>query len=298
MAIFLLRTFGEKQFPGIRSAQVAIGATLPHAMSFDTLVETGVLPIDLGGSIFDHHGSDKCVSEVVAKHLRVDRDLALSKLIAYARRDDKEGKGIISRDPIDRALGLSGLIASLNKVHPDDPNHVVYAVLPLLEAHYAAAREHFVELPQEVQQKKQTGLYSETTVRQGGADLRVVLVVSDKPSMPTFLRSQQGPRADVVVQKSESSDHVCILTQQKRGVDLADVAALIRLRESELSGVRVSTDRDYLSRTGRVDELPQWYFDPATNSLLNGGVHNKQVQATKIPWDEMKQIVVKGLALK
>ncbi len=297
VAIFLLKTFGKDKFPGIEQATVEVRSTLADDETFDSLAKQNIVAIDLGGGALDHHGKTECTTELVAKYLVVEKDPALARLIAYARRDDKDGKGTLSTDAIDRAFGLSGLIASLNKLHTNDPDRIVSTILPLLEAHYAAARQHHVELPAEVARKKKEGNYEERSVSQKNKKLLMACVVSDKPSMPTYLRSQQGPRADVVVQKSEGTNHICILTRQERKIDLSKVAALIRMREAELLCLNIPEDEKYLEQTGRITELSQWYYDPMTNSILNGGAHSRNVPESKIDWEELKQIVHVGLQL-
>src|SRR5581483_7085216 len=107
----------------------------------------------------DHHFKNLCTSELTAKYLGIENDPSLKQLLAWSRRDDKEGKGTLSRDPLDRAFGLAGLISALNKANPKNPQKVVDAVMPLLEAHYQSAREHHIELPKEVEEKKSSGLY-------------------------------------------------------------------------------------------------------------------------------------------
>jgi hypothetical protein len=297
VAIFLLKQFGEKAFPGISKATIAVRPTLAENETFESLVQKNIVALDLGGGPLDHHGKGECTTELVAKYLGIASDKALARMIAYAKRDDEEGKGTLSTDPIDRAFGLSGLISSLNKMHPQNPNHIVHAVLPLLEAHYVSAREHHVELPAEVQEKKNTGDYEQRTLSQKNKKLLVAYIISDKPSMPTYLRSQQGPRADVVIIKSEGANRFCILTRQERKIDLSKVAALIRMREAELTHTTLPEDEAYLEQTGRIPEVAHWYFDPMTNSVLNGGVHSQTTPESSIDWEELKKIVYLGLQL-
>ena len=125
----------------------------------------------------------------------------------------------------------------------------------------------------------------------------IAFVVSDKPSMPTFLRSQQGPHADVVVQKLENTNHFCIVSRQERNIDFSNAMSLIRLREAQLLGYELEDDITYLGQNGRIAEVPHWYFDPMTNSLLNGGAHNRDVKESAIPWDELKAIVHAGIEM-
>lgn len=289
VAIFLLKAFGGGHFEGIRDARIAIRAEYKE-------IEEGVLAMDVGGGVFDHHGTDFCTTEIVAKYLSIEKDPALAQLLTYARRDDKEGRGIISKDGIDRAFGLSGLIASLNKT-TQDAQYIVDSVMPLLDAHYQAANEHHVVLPRDVAEKKKKGHYEEFTVEQGTKRLKVACVLSDKPSMPGYLRSMQGPRADVIVQRCESSNHTCILSKRESAVDFSKVAGMVRMREGELRGVEFSQGDEYVMQTGNIEEITIWYFDPATNSVLNGGPHNKRIEPSVIPWDELKLIVRGGLSL-
>ncbi len=294
-AIFLLQKFGGKKLSGIVGAAIEIRSQLNEGETVEGLLAQNIVAIDLGGGPLDHHGSDYSVTELAAKYLGIQNDKSLQQLLAYTNRDDKEGKGTISRDPLDRAFGLSGLISALNKANPRDPQHVVYSILPLLEAHWLSANEHHVELPAEVAQKRKIGMYEEFTVMHAGKKLLVACVVSDKTSMPTYLRSQTGPRADVVVQKTEGTNHLCVLTKQALKIDLSVVAALIRLREGEIAGVDLGNDVAYLGQTGRLPEVEHWYYDPATNSLLNGASNSEGVEPSRIQWDEFKKIVLAGL---
>jgi len=294
VAIFLLKTFGATCFPGIEHASVEVNPTAP-AESFEDLTAKHILPIDVGGGPLDHHGTDRCASELVADLLQISHDPALAKMLAYAKRDDAFGKGTVSADPLDRAFGLSGLIASLNKQHPGEAQKIIEIVLPLLAAHYDASHKHLIELPAAIEEKKHTGEYTEARVTQGDKRLKVAFVVSDEPGMVTYLRSFQGPRADVVVQRSQLGNRICIVTRQERKVDLSAVAALIRMKEAEVRGIKLPEDSAYWSRDGKTTELPMWYVDPATNSILNVGA---LADDTLIPWDEIQRLVSKGLAIE
>ena len=297
VAIFLLKKFGYEEFAGIASATVAVQPSLPEGDTFESMLGNGTLALDLGGGVLDHHGKNTCTSELVAQYLEIEKDPSIGQLLTYAKRDDQDGKGTVSKDALDRAFGLSGLIAALNKANPTEPHRVVEAVLPLLEAHWQSAYEHHVELPRDVAAKRASGEYHELSIASGERMLKLACVVSDKPSMPTYLRSERGGRADVVLQKAQSTNHTCVLTKQERKVDLSKVMGLIRLREAELAGVELVDDEVYVSQTGRIDEIPYWYYDPATNSLLNGGLHSKDVVQTLIAWDVLKNIVRAGLEL-
>ncbi|MEY2665596.1 MAG: hypothetical protein RLZZ480_701 [Candidatus Parcubacteria bacterium] len=285
VAIFLLQKFGETKYPGIASATVAVD---PKATP-----EPGALLLDVGGGELDHHGSDKCATELVATALGISENPAIRNLLAYARRDDTEGKGTVSNDPLDRAFGLSGLIAALNKQFPKEADHIVKTVLPLIDAHFFTANEHYVELPKLVAGLKQANFLTTETIQKPIRNCKIAFVTSNNVGLAGYLRSNTGGNYRVIVQR-RSSGHVNILTKQNPTIDLSRTMALIRLHEANLRGVAV-TDEQSLFNTGTHELIPNWYYDPATNSLLNGGVSPDLIEPTKIDWVTLKALILNGL---
>ena len=286
VAIFLLHTFGQELYPGIESATVVAD---PKATATD-----GHLLIDVAGGEYDHHGTDKCATELVADKLGVLDNPELRNLIAYARRDDTKGQGTISKDTIDRAFGLSGLIAALNKKHPTDADTIVSTVLPLLHAHYTSAYEHYVAIPRLITELKAAQTFTSHTIQAPIRNMPVAFVTSDNVSLVGYLRSNVGGNYRAVIQR-RSSGHVNILTKQDPKIDLSRLMAVIRLQEMQLQNLDCD-DEASLHQTGTHELTPNWYYDPATNSLLNGGVTPDAVVATTIPWDDMQRIVLHFLA--
>lgn len=285
VAIFLLQKFGESKYPGVKTASIIVE---PKATP-----EPGKLLLDVGGGELDHHGSDTCATELVAASLKISDNPAIRNLIAYARRDDTEGKGTVSNDPLDRAFGLSGLIASLNKQLPKEAEKIVQAVSPLLDAHYFTTNEHYVELPKLVEGLKQTGFLTSETIHKPTRNTKIAFVTSNNVGLAGYLRSNVGGNYRVIVQR-RSSGHVNILTKQNPKIDLSRTMALIRLQEATVRGVEV-VDEQSLFATATHDLVPNWYYDPATNSLLNGGVSPDSIEPTKIDWNTIKVLVTHGL---
>ena len=117
VAIFILRKFGGTLLPGIETAPMEVWQKMPDGETEESVAEKGALLIDLGGGRFDHHGKPEktTASKLVSEYLGINELPALQKLLEYAERDDFFGKGTISSDALDRAFGLSGLIAVLYK---------------------------------------------------------------------------------------------------------------------------------------------------------------------------------------
>lgn len=297
VAIFILKKFGEEMFPGIREAKIDFWQVMPAGENEESLDKKGVILIDLGGGRFDHHAikPQTTASDLISLYLGVADDPALAKLIEYARRDDFYGKGTISNDPIDRAFGLSSLVAVLNKSLVKNPAKVIEVILPVLAAHYNEESKRTKELPEEFEQKLSNGEAEVFSAKQRDKKLKVVIVNSESGSLAGYLRSQNGGRFDVVAQWLPSG-HVNILTRPTKRVDLRSLTALLRLEEATASGIELTIGVRDLARFGRIKEIPEWYYDPATNSIQNGGLNPKEINPTKISRDKFKKIIELGLS--
>lgn len=297
LAIFLLRNFGKEKYPGVEKAAIEIRQELPQGETAGSLEEKGVLVLDLAGGRFDHHQTGKNLSQLVAEDLAVSDDPCLQKLLKYGERDDKFGLGTISTDPIDKAFGLSGLLVALNKSLPEEPERIFEIISPLLIAHVLEEKKKTVELPKEFTEKLAQGLAEVFEVKQGDKKLKAVALESDNLSMAGWLKSSEGQKADVACQKA-SSNYVNILTKPLKRVDLRWLAAYIRNEEAKLRGRRLRYSTIDLMRPGKIFDIPEWYYDRATNSLLNGGTNPKGVEPTAIPFARMKEILKEALAQK
>jgi hypothetical protein len=295
-AIFILKKFGGGVFPGVETARCEMVSKAEEGLSERDYLKQGKILIDLGGGIFDHHNKPKqtTATNLVIAALGLEKDKAFEKLIAYTERDDFYGKGTISNDPLDKAFGLSGLIAALKKAHPKDPTFIIECIIPLLDAHYARERMRTDELPKEFMALKEEGKFEECFVTQKKNKLKVCFIQSDNTQMPGFLRAVDGGRYDVVVQK-RSSGHVNVITRSLKRVDLTELARMVRSEEYKLKHGAKKEDEAEFGNHARVEDVPNWYFDPATVSLQNGGMNPDQTEATLIPWSTMKEFVVKGL---
>lgn len=298
VAFFILKKYGKERFPGIEDASIQVWQSFPDGETENSLLSKGILLIDFGGGRFDHHNKEikTTAANLVAEYLCVQDEASLAKLLEYARRDDFYGKGTMSPDPIDKALGLSGIISALNKFFPKNPEKVPDYIIPLLYVHHAEEIKRTQELPKEFENLIQSEKADVFYVKQRDKKLRVATIISDNASMAGYLRSQQGGRHDVILQKI-SSGHVNILTRPTKRVDLRSLAALIRLKEIRQSDISHVNMRDF-AKTGQIKDVLEWYFDPATNSLLNGGLNPQEILPTKISYNEFRGILEDGLSEK
>lgn len=297
-AIFLLKSFGEKQFPGITEAKLVFWTAPPTDKTPEEYERDGYLLLDLGGR-FDHHVTNiasgkrnDCLSTLIARALGMEQNPILKKLLAWAKRDDLEGKGTVSPDPLDRAFGLSGIIMNLNREFASDPEKTIHFVMTILKVHVNEEYRRHVELPQEWEQLQREGKARLFKSTQGAAELKGVLVHTDNIALPGFLRAAHG--FDIVAAR-RSTGHTSIMTKQERSLDLRPVIAGIRMQEAQKKDLAFDPNDAKLTAVGKYPGLEEWYYDDAANSLQNGGVNPQGIAATKLDDEEILIALQKGL---
>jgi hypothetical protein len=299
VAILLLKRLGKDRLKGIEDAMYIHLPRLPEEETEESIIDQGIFLLDVGGGQFDHHNKfvQTTVSHIVAEYLEVGNNPSVSKLLQYAERDDFYGKGTVSTDPLDRAFGLSGLISALNKKYVDNPEMVIDLILPILGAFLDEEEKRTFEMPKELKEKLENGHAREFSVIQKNKKLRCIFIETNNTSMAGFLRSKNGGGFDVVALKL-SSGHINILTRPIQRVDLRSLAVLIRLQEAEARNNMIDGSPQDLSVPGTLKEVTQWYYDPATNSLLNGGPNPQNIEPTAIDPMEFLKILELGLSEK
>lgn len=298
-ALFLLREFGADKFPGVREAKLEFWNALPEGRSTAELEAEGYVLIDVGGGKFDHHqasDSYETAATLVAKDLGVADLPALKKLLTYVRRDDLEGRGIVSKDVVDRAFGLSAITMNLNRAYPGHPEYVVEMVLRILAAHYLEEYTRKVLLPREWERLLREGKVWQFRVAAAQGPIRVVVLESDTVALVGFVRAVQAIRADVVVQR-RSSGHTNIVTRQREPrLDLRPVVAALRQAEARLLGVSLEGfSPEQLFAAGRLEAVPMWYYDTAANTIQNGGAAPEGVLPTRLSLARVQAVLEQSL---
>lgn len=299
-AAYLLARFGKDKFSGIDTAQVVFWTALPEGETAESLLKKGTLTIDLGGR-FDHHLANQAsgkreetASSLVAKYLGLVDQKAFQKILAWAKRDDLEGKGTISVDPLDRAFGLSGLMMNLNRFFADNPKKVLDYILPLLHYHVLEEQKRADELPKEWEVLQASGDGSVFKLKQGSADLKTAFVKSENIALPGFLRAAK--RMDMIIQR-RISGHTNIITRQERSIDLRPLIEALRKAEATKKQISLDVSQNELQKVGSIKQVPEWYYDDAANTLQNGGVSPGDVPATRLSAEEILTLVKEKIPL-
>lgn len=299
IAIWLLRTFGEKMFPGISSATIRfIGSGAMAAdgrTAEDWLLKSGVLYVGVGKGVLDEHPSttegrkkDECATTLVAKLLGVECDGALRRIIEYARAEDltaMQAKGA------DDKIGLALIYKCWSARWPDDPYYVLALLYDTLDSLYCRNRAA-------VDAVKTLAWQVDEIARGDSRPLRIASIRSDDPMASKAGFARQGGRADIVI-VAKSLGHIALLSrkmQRKDGtqvaMDLRDVVCMIRQAELRARGERVTQKWDELAADGT---LAGWYYSQHAGQFLNGSHTATDVEPTKLPLEEVVRMVVTAL---
>jgi hypothetical protein len=297
-AVYLLKNFGEKQFPGISQAKIIFWTAPPSDKSPAEYEKEGYLLLDLGGR-FDHHVTNResgsrseCLSTLVAAAIGMEKSPVIKKLLAWAKRDDLEGKGTISADPLDRAFGLSGIIMNLNREFANEPEKTLNIITTIIGVHVSEEYRRHIELPQEWETLKASGKAKEFEARQGSADLKCAFAHTDNAALAGYLRAAH--KFDVVVIR-RATGHLSMVTRQERSLDLRPVIASLRVQEALKKGLSVNPKDPNLMAPGKFPGLDEWYYDDAANTLQNGGINPQGIPASKLSDDEVLTAIQQGL---
>lgn len=296
IALVILRKFGESVVPGVSSADIYFNKQSASNISIANAEQEGILLLDMGGGRFDHHehGTQKTLTEVVVEQLGIEKKLSIKKLVTFARRDDVDGQGTVSKDGIDRAFGLSGLLVALNRKYVETPEKPFQIIAPLLEIHLEEQIKRTEELPALAKKMEQEHTLEFFSAKHRGKNIKGVYFECDEPGMASYFRSQMGGNYDVIIQK-KTSGHINILTHTNRRPDLRAVAVVIRRSEMIVQGKEEDILDEELSVVGRIDVVPEWFLDLGTNSFQNGGVNPQDIEPTKIPKEKIISLVKIGL---
>jgi hypothetical protein len=299
-ALVILAYYGLEKYPGIAQAPVKFMVKLPEGQTGEQLEQEGIIALDMGGGRFDHHRSDRqkekdCLTDLVILDLGLKGNPAVEKIRLWARRDDLQGQGTLSRDTLDRAFGLSGLIQNLTRRYKDNPVRIMQAVLPILEAHLWEEEMRHTAFPEEYKELKNSGKVEEFTVFQEKKSLKAVMIESDTSGLVNFARANSKIKADLVLQKL-SSGHINIITNQQQKINLNCLAVILRIEEAKKKGMPLDQlSKKELIVKGKMAGLEEWYFDTAANSIQNGGIRPESAPPTALSLTEVKQALIIGL---
>ena len=284
-AIYLLWHYGEDKFPGIRDAKIIFWehSHNPDEEEIKEFEKDGVLMIDMGDGLFDHHNKKENVIEtstsLVASYLGIDKKPELNALLTYVREDDLEGLH-------NRYGDLAYLLKVMYK-QGMDCGEVVGRALQILECLQVGQYEWHYNVKKEYEEKRKI-----FKIKRFKRKLKVAVIESDNLQVANYGITQDN--LSVAVQK-RSTGHVMILTNKHHRVDLREIAGAIRKKELELAGHGKDIDPFKLRFEGKNTLIPNWFYHRSLNSFLNGSDALYRTEPTKVPFNDIVRFVLYGL---
>jgi len=242
LAIFLLKVFGRKRFPGIEKAKIefwGMGQKTPDGRKLAEHIAEGTLPIGVAGSPFDEHQKGKsreCAAMLVAKFLGVRNDPRIARLLNYTLKEDRGSdqapRHYRDRDR-DKAVELAGEIKIYGQSFEDD--QIVRWAMEYLTAYFQNRKRFYEQTSQAFKQ------FATATDLPGPKGTRRLVAVdlpepADEEQRKVFEQlhryAMAKERADVVILRQASGQTQIFFNSRKRnGLNFDEVARAIRLKE-------------------------------------------------------------------
>ncbi len=285
-AVFLLKQYGQKIFSGMEKAEIIFWEKSqdPTAEEILKFKENGVLIVDVGGSLFDHHhkinGGKETSSSLVVSYLQIENKPEINALLNYVREDDLEGLH-------NRYGDLAYLIKCFHKKNIASVK-VVELGLRLLNYFQTSQLEWHYNVRQEYENKIKIH-----RVKRFDKKLKIGVVESDNSQIANYGITMDN--LSLVIQK-RSTGHVMILTNKYHRINLKEIVAAIRTRELELSGYDKNIDPAKLQFEGKNSMITNWFYHKSLNSFLNGSDAMNKTEPTKLKFNEIVSFVWNGLS--
>jgi hypothetical protein len=285
-AIFLLKQYGKEVFPGVEKAEIIFWEKSqdPTAEEHLKFQQDGVLIVDVGGSIFDHHSttgeSKETSSSLVADYLKIENKPELNALLNYVREDDLEGLH-------NRYGDLAYLIKCFHQQNFASEK-VVELGLRLINYFQTSQLEWHYKVKEEFEKKMKIH-----RVKRFDKKLKIGVVETDNSQVANYGITKEN--LSVVIQK-RSTGHVMILTNKYHRVNLKEIVAAIRIRELELRGYDKAIDPLRLQFEGKNALIPNWFYHKSLNSFLNGSDAMNKAEPTKLGFNEIVSFVWNGIS--
>ena len=284
-AIYLLLEYGKEKFPGVETAKVSFWEHShdPSEKEAEELERSGTLLIDLGGGIFDHHGKNgntETAFSLVAQYLGIENNPELATLLNYIQEDDLAGLH-------NRYGELAYLVKCMHKQETELSAVIKFTLQAL----------HFFQLTQKDWHHKTRLEFEEkcqvVSVKRNKNKIKFGIIESDNVQISNYGISVAG--LSLVIQR-RSTGHTMLLTNKHHRIDLREIVAAIRLRELELLGAKKPDDPRKMQFEGKSAQLPFWFYHRSLNAMMNGSDAISKAPATKIPLNEIINLVHYGLS--
>lgn len=305
VALIILLIAGRQRYPGIEKAAVRVRTAYDNFRILQELADQGkaILLGDggrMGNGIFDEHAGGRtrkdCVTLGVARDLGLDRSprqwLLWKSIVGDITQIDTQGSFLENR----RWVTLGSNIWEAHLRQGRQINWVIERVMEDVEA----------LLKDEEALLETTSPHTKGKVKFGGRDFEVWYLRGLDPNKRSDQEEVRAARllgADLVVVQAITG-HIQILRGRYFPEQaMARIAALVLSKELAKSGDDLKTmdPRTLFEPSGEglnatSSPAENWYFDPRTHHLLNGGEsHRETTNPTALTIDEVEERIEQAL---
>jgi hypothetical protein len=313
---------GDKKYPGIGEAiekkNVLFLRENEFTMTEEEYEREGWLLIGVGDGPLNEHATahnegrkeGKCAATLLSEDLGIDKLPEWKKILQYALVADlglfthanseemlelkkihpKLYKKLVSELSTLRSVDPDTTTKLIHEKNPDNPWVAIERDFTAIDAMLAEQYEFHVVAPK----------VASTARRETIRNISVVSVETDCHVIAKYLRTKEGGRADVIIQKSPTKGNVQIFTSNQIETDLSNVAILLRLVEQKISGTKDFISFEELAREGTIKSVSEWNYCKFEQGemLLNGSHTAPNTLATKIPLKDIFSAVRIALSKK
>lgn len=284
-AIYLLLEYGKEKFSGIETADISFWKNShdPSTEDLEKFKEEKSLLIDIGGGMFDHHGKNdgkETSTSLVASYLGIEEKPEINALLSYVQEDDLEGLH-------NRYGELAYMVKCMHKQETELSEVIRFALQAL---HFFQATQldwHYV-VKKEFEEKCEI-----IRVKRNKNKIKLGIIESDNVQVANYGISVAG--FSVIIQK-RSTGHVMILTNKHHRINIREIVGAIRKRELEVRGYAKYIDPRRMQFEGKNTQIPFWFYHKSLNAFMNGSDAISKAEATKIPFDEIVELVHYGIS--
>ncbi len=298
VAIFLLLFYGDKTFPGIRTAKFIFwdaGSAPPDGRTAAEWEEKGYLCIGVGHGRFDEHPTpdrprleDECAASLVAKAIKCTKRPDLRDLIAYATENDTQGNVQKAGAPGKPSpFMLASIVGWMNSAHPDNPEKVIRETLALLRGYVKQASDYHYKGPKVFETARVTPLND-------AAKATLAVIKTDNEQAWRFGWTQRGGRHAVILCQ-RSNGQMQIFTNRQFNFNLDQLVIDLRLAELTTRGPVEAPPSDVLKREGTMPLVPEWHYFLQGSMIFNGSLTAPNTPVTSLPVDKIVELIIKNL---
>jgi hypothetical protein len=297
VAIFLLKQYCAKQFPGIRTAKIVFadaGSGPAHGHTADEWEEHGVVYIGVGHGRFDEHPTpdhprrvDDSASSLVSKAFNLKRNYETRDLVSYATTHDTQSGT--------SKYMLAATVNALHEAHEAEvnPMYAFDIITKIIDAQIQQDRDFFYR--SQAPMKQMGEILKSVDLAEVAKSLKIAVISTNNTQAWRYAQGSRGGRYLVVICRRPVSGTLAIFANKRSGFDLTSLISALRREENKAQQREIDIPDDWLTREGTIPEVPEWFIFPPIGLIANGTLTTRDTPHTVLSIDRITELVIEYL---